>query len=104
MDSKSAIGLVQNPAHHKRSKHFRIKYHWIREQVEGRVVKLIIIIIIILLLLLLLLLLFSNVTRLSRPASSIKLNHIPTADIRADLMTKGLTEKLYRQYAKAVVW
>ena len=40
MDSKSAIDLAQNPVHHKRSKHIRIKYHWIREQVGGKVVQL----------------------------------------------------------------
>ena len=39
-DSKSAIDLAQNPVHHKRSKHIRIKYHWIREQVGGKVAKL----------------------------------------------------------------
>ena len=39
MDSNSAINL-QNPIHHKRSKHIRIKNHWIRGQVGGKVVKL----------------------------------------------------------------
>ena len=33
MDSKRAIGLTQNPVHHKRSKYIGIKYHWIREQI-----------------------------------------------------------------------
>ena len=64
MDSKGAIDLAQNPVHHKMSKHSRIKYHWIREQVGGKVVK---------------------------------LNDIPTAGMRADMMTKSLTEKLHRQ-------
>jgi hypothetical protein len=54
MDSKSAIDLAQNPMNHKRSKHIRIKYHWIREQAGGKVVK---------------------------------LNHVPTVDMRADMMT-----------------
>ena len=40
MDSKSAIDLAMNPVHHKRSKHIRIKYHWIREQVGANVVTL----------------------------------------------------------------
>lgn len=70
MDSKSAIDLAQNPINHKRSKHIRIKYHWIREQVGGKVVK---------------------------------LNHVPTADMRADMMTKSLPEKLHRQHMKTVV-
>ena len=59
MDSNSAIDLAQNPVHHKRSNHIRIKYHWIREQVGGKVVK---------------------------------LNHIPTVDTHANMMTKSLTE------------
>jgi hypothetical protein len=70
MDSKSAIDLAQNPVNHKRSKHIRIKYHWIREQVGGKVVK---------------------------------LNHVPTVEMRADMMTKSLPEKLHRQHMKSVV-
>lgn len=70
MDSKSAIDLAQNPVNHKRSKHIRIKYHWIREQVGDKVVK---------------------------------LNHIPTAEMRADMMTKSLPEKLHKQHMKSVV-
>ena len=56
MDSKSAIDLAQNPINHKRSKHIRIKYHWIREQVGGNI---------------------------------IRLNHVPTAEMTADMMTKA---------------
>ena len=40
MDSKSSINLAQNPVNHKRSKHIRIKYHWIREQVGGNIIRL----------------------------------------------------------------
>ncbi len=61
MDSKSAINLAENPVHHKRFKHIRVKYHWICEQVEAKVVKLV---------------------------------HVPTADMVADIFTKGLGEKL----------
>jgi hypothetical protein len=58
IDSKSAIDLTQ----HKRSKHIRIKYNWIREQVGGKVVK---------------------------------LNHVPTVEMSADMMTKSPPEKLH---------
>ena len=34
----------------------------------------------------------------------VKLNYIPTADMRADRMTKSLTEKLHRQHMKTVVF
>ena len=33
----------------------------------------------------------------------VKLNHIPTADMRADTMTKSLTEKLHRKHVKTVI-
>ena len=39
-DSKSAIDLAQNPVNNKRSKLIRIKYHWIREQVGGNIIRL----------------------------------------------------------------
>ena len=41
MGSKSAIDLTQNPVNHKRSRHIRIKYHCIREQVGGNMIRLI---------------------------------------------------------------
>jgi hypothetical protein len=38
MDNKSAIALANNPVFHKRTKHIRIKYHWLRQKVaEGLV-------------------------------------------------------------------
>ena len=70
MDSKSAIDLTQNPVNHTRSKHIRIKYHWIREQVVGNI---------------------------------IRLNHVPTAEVTADMMTKALPEKLHRQHVNTVM-
>ena len=39
-DNKSAIQLAQNPVHHSRSKHFDMKYHFIRDMVERRIVEL----------------------------------------------------------------
>jgi hypothetical protein len=41
LDSKSAIDLAKNPAHHKRSKHIDVKFHFIREQVKEKKVELI---------------------------------------------------------------
>ena len=37
-DNKSAIQLAQNPIHHSRSKHFDMKYHFIREMMEKKIV------------------------------------------------------------------
>ena len=70
IDSKSAIDLAQNPVNHKRSKHIRIKYHWIREQVGGNI---------------------------------IRLNHVPTAEMTADMMTKALPEKPNHQHVNTVI-
>jgi hypothetical protein len=35
VDNKSAIDLSKNLVHHDRSKHIEVKYHFIRECVEG---------------------------------------------------------------------
>jgi hypothetical protein len=35
VDNKSAIDLSKNPVHHDRSKHIEVKFHYIRECVEG---------------------------------------------------------------------
>ena len=39
-DNKSAIQLAQNPVHHNRSKHFDMKYHFIRDMVEKKIMEL----------------------------------------------------------------
>ena len=39
MDSKSALGLAKNPVFHDRSKHIRIKYHFIRDCLEEGSIK-----------------------------------------------------------------
>ena len=40
VDNKGAIELARNPVHHQRSKHIDIKYHFIRSEVEIRIVDL----------------------------------------------------------------
>ena len=41
MDNTSAIALANNPVFHKRTKHIRIKYHWLRQKVAEGLVTLI---------------------------------------------------------------
>ena len=36
-DNQSAINITENPENHQRTKHFDVKWHWIREQVERQV-------------------------------------------------------------------
>ena len=40
VDNKGAIALAKNPIHHQRSKHIDIRYHFIRSQVETKIVDL----------------------------------------------------------------
>ena len=35
MDSQSAVALIKNPIFHDRSKHIDIKYHFLRDCVDG---------------------------------------------------------------------
>ena len=38
VDNKSAIALMKNPVHHDRSKHIDVKYHFIRECWDRRLI------------------------------------------------------------------
>ena len=40
MDNKSVIELAKNPIQHRRSKHIDIRYHFIRDHVKQKTVKL----------------------------------------------------------------
>ena len=39
VDNKSALALAKNPVFHKRSKHIRVKYHFIRDCLEDGSIK-----------------------------------------------------------------
>ena len=39
MDSKSALALAKNPVFHEKSKHIRIKYHFLRSCLEDGTIK-----------------------------------------------------------------
>lgn len=39
VDNESAISLAKNPDSHKRSKHIDVRYHYIREQVDKKIVE-----------------------------------------------------------------
>ena len=40
VDNKGAIALSRNPVHHQRSKHIDIKFHFIRSEIEDKVIEL----------------------------------------------------------------
>ena len=56
-DNQGCIALAKNPVSHERTKHIDIRYHFIRELVEAKM---------------------------------IDLQYLPTADMLADLLTKGM--------------
>ena len=41
MDSKSAIELAKNPVHHERSKHIDVRFHFIRECIKRKDIKMV---------------------------------------------------------------
>jgi hypothetical protein len=38
VDNKSAIALMKNPVHHDRSKHIDVKFHFIRECCDRKLI------------------------------------------------------------------
>ena len=40
VDNQGAIGLANNPIHHKRSKHIDVKYHYVRLEIQYGIVEL----------------------------------------------------------------
>jgi hypothetical protein len=34
VDNKSALALMKNPVFHKRNKHIRVRYHYVRQCIE----------------------------------------------------------------------
>ena len=39
-DNQSAIAIANNPVNHKRTKHFDIRYHYIRNEIRNKIIKL----------------------------------------------------------------
>ena len=40
VDNQGAIALANNPIHHQRSKHIDVKYHYVRLEIQNRVLEL----------------------------------------------------------------
>lgn len=40
-DNQGSIALAKNPVHHQRTKHIDVRFHFIRDQVLARVIKLV---------------------------------------------------------------
>ena len=64
-DNQGCIALSENPIHHKRTKHIDVRYHYIREKLEDK---------------------------------TVRLQHIPTADNTADILTKPLGATKFRKH------
>ena len=41
VDNQGAIALANNPIHHQRSKHIDVKYHYVRLEIQNRVLELV---------------------------------------------------------------
>ena len=70
LDSQSAEDLATNPAHHKRSMHNAIKYHWAREHVD-----------------------------LEGELRTAQLIHVGTRDQSANIYTKALTGPIFVEHS-----
>ena len=68
-DNQGALALSHNPKHHPRTKHIDVKFHYIRETVEKKLVS---------------------------------VQYIPTADMTADTLTKGLAKPKFEKFREAM--
>ena len=68
-DNQSAISMTKNPQFHGHSKHISIKYHFVRDQVSDK---------------------------------TIKVEHCPTAEMIADMLTKALHKDQFTKLRRMV--
>ena len=64
-DNQGAICLAKNPKDHPRTKHIDVRYHYVRETVERKV---------------------------------MRIEYIPTGDMTADALTKGLPKPSFEKH------
>jgi hypothetical protein len=69
-DNQGCIALAENPKGHSRSKHIGVQYHYTRQLVEYK---------------------------------KIKLDYCPTKDMLADVLTKPLSYRAFRECARKLV-
>ena len=68
-DNQGAMCLARNPKDHPRTKHIDIKYHYTREKIEQKV---------------------------------IRLEYVPTSEMLADTLTKGLSKPKFEKFREAM--
>ena len=65
MDAQAAISALKNPVFHARAKHIAIKFHWLRQHVDGK------------------------------PGNALKIIHVRSTDMVADILTKMTTQAIW---------